>query len=79
MVNLIYDALDSKSDLEIINIIDIDVNTVINFYISFHEFWSLILKLIIGLTILYFKIKSALFFGFGAAVLLMIINFTIAK
>ena len=55
------------------------MNTIINFYISFHEFWSLILKLIIGLTILYIKIKHALFFGFGAAIILMIINFTIAK
>lgn len=59
-------------------LISIDVGTIINFFISFHECWSLILKLIIGLTLLYIQMRQAIFVGFGAALILMLINFWVA-
>lgn len=60
------------------NLISIDVNGVVNFFISFHECWSLLLKLVIGLGLLYVEMREAVLVGFGTALVLMCINFYVA-
>ncbi|KAL4472151.1 hypothetical protein ABPG73_004840 [Tetrahymena malaccensis] len=73
------DKQESQIHANLNNLITIDVDTIINFLISFHETWSLILKLIIGLTMLYLKMESAVIVGFVVTFILMMINFYIAK
>ncbi|KAL4493110.1 hypothetical protein ABPG72_003195 [Tetrahymena utriculariae] len=73
------DNQESQIHANLNNLITIDVDTIINFLISFHETWSLILKLIIGLTLLYLKMESAVIVGFVVTFILMMINFYIAK
>lgn len=63
---------------DILNLVTIDVNTILNFFVSFHECWSLILKLIIGLILLYLQMKEAVLIGFITAVLLVMMNFKVA-
>lgn len=61
------------------NIVNIDIGSVINFFISFHECWSLVLKLVIGMALLYIEIKEAVFYGMATATVLMLLNFAIAR
>ncbi len=55
------------------------MDTIINFLISFHETWSIILKLSIGLLILYLKLSNAILIGFCVTTVLILINFALAK
>ncbi|CAD8107751.1 unnamed protein product [Paramecium sonneborni] len=79
LIQTLYNSIEAQSNLDLMNLINIDVNTIMNFFISFHEFWSLILKLIIGMTILYIQIQEAVFIGLATAVILMLVNFAIAN
>ncbi|CAD8188595.1 unnamed protein product [Paramecium octaurelia] len=79
LIQTLYNSIEAQSNLDLMNLINIDVNTIMNYFISFHEFWSLILKLIIGMTILYMQIQEAVFVGFTTAIILMLINFAIAN
>ncbi|CAD8193192.1 unnamed protein product [Paramecium pentaurelia] len=79
LIQTLYNSIEAQSNLDLMNLINIDVNTIMNFFISFHEFWSLILKLIIGMTILYLQIQEAVFVGFATAIILVLVNFAIAN
>jgi len=45
------------------NLLTIDINSVLNFIQSFHQTWSQILNLFIGLILLYIKVTNFKFFG----------------
>lgn len=62
-----------------VNLVTIDVNSILNFFLSFHECWSLVVKLVIGLAMLYVQMRQAILVGFCIAVGLMSVNFVVAK
>lgn len=51
-----FDSKKTEENANFTNILTIDIENVLNFIQSFHQTWSQILNLIIGLILLYFKV-----------------------
>ena len=61
------------------NLISIDIENILNYTVSLHSTWSAILKLILGLFLLYLKMKYSVLIGISVGILLITINIKIAR
>jgi len=59
---------------EVVNLMSTDVDRVVNFCPSFHEFWSLPLQIFASLGLLYLQVGLAFLAGLTFALLLIPIN-----
>ena len=63
----------------ITNLYTVDTDRVVNVTIALHNFWALPLQILIAMVLLYFVVSWAVFAGFGAIVIVLLLNKVISK
>nr|CAB3219632.1 multidrug resistance-associated protein 7-like [Phallusia mammillata] len=64
---------------EITNFMSTDVNRIVNFCASFHQFWSLPFQVVVTLILLYFQVGVVFLAGLGFALIMILFNRYLAK
>ncbi|XP_076803654.1 ATP-binding cassette sub-family C member 10-like isoform X2 [Clavelina lepadiformis] len=72
-------AMATFSSGEITNFMSTDVNRVVNFGPSFHQFWSLPFQVIVTLVLLYEQVGIVFLAGLGLSLLMIVFNRYLAK
>ena len=62
----------------ITNLYTIDADRVVNVSVALHNFWALPLQISIAMVLLYFVVSWAMLAGFGAIILVLLLNKVIA-